>query len=72
MRVPERAGDLDTAGSVRVRCLELAWRSLGRGTLPIGAVLTGPDGRVVAEGRGRMLEPGVAEASGGSAADGCA
>jgi tRNA(Arg) A34 adenosine deaminase TadA len=43
---------------VELRCLALAWRSLRHGTLPIGAVLTGPDGAVVAAGRGRMLEPG--------------
>ena len=62
MRPPETTAATE---SVRRRCLELAWRSLARATLPIGAVLTGPDGRVVAEGRGRMLEPRSSGADGG-------
>ena len=38
------------------RALELAWASFLAGTTPVGAVVTGPDGTVVAEGRGRRYE----------------
>ncbi len=36
--------------------LEQAWRSARAGSLGIGAVVTGPDGAVVAEGRNRLME----------------
>jgi tRNA(Arg) A34 adenosine deaminase TadA len=62
MRLPETAVPTET---VRLRCLDLAWRSLCHATLPIGALLTGPDGDVAAEGRGRMLEPGAPGSDGG-------
>ncbi|MFB7615150.1 nucleoside deaminase [Kitasatospora sp. NPDC056181] len=39
------------------RCLELAHRSWLDGGLPVGAVLTGADGTVVAEGRNRAYDP---------------
>jgi Cytidine and deoxycytidylate deaminase zinc-binding region len=38
------------------RALELAWASFLAGTTPVGAVVTGPDGNMVAEGRGRRYE----------------
>ena len=38
------------------RALELAWQSFLTGTTPVGAVITGPAGEVVAEGRGRRYE----------------
>ncbi len=38
------------------RALELAWESFLAGTTPVGAVVTGPDGGMVAEGRGRRFE----------------
>jgi tRNA(Arg) A34 adenosine deaminase TadA len=69
MRSPETPFEPATAPEdVALRCLALGWRSLCHRTLPIGAVLTDPDGTVVAEGRGRMLEPpdgGGAPAGGG-------
>lgn len=34
----------------------LAWEAFGAGTIPVGAVVTGADGRVVARGRNRMFE----------------
>jgi tRNA(Arg) A34 adenosine deaminase TadA len=67
MRPPQTTPPAET---VRIRCLDLAWRSLRHATLPIGALLTGPDGDVVAEGSGRMLEAGGGSAGGGSVADG--
>jgi tRNA(Arg) A34 adenosine deaminase TadA len=38
------------------RALELAWQSFLAGTTPVGAVITGPEGDIVAEGRGRRYE----------------
>jgi len=38
------------------RALELAWESFCGGTTPVGAVVTGADGAIVAEGRGRRFE----------------
>jgi tRNA(Arg) A34 adenosine deaminase TadA len=38
------------------RALELAWESFLAGTTPVGAVVAGPDGAVVTEGRGRRYE----------------
>jgi tRNA(Arg) A34 adenosine deaminase TadA len=38
------------------RALELAWASFLAGTTPVGAVVTGPDGSMVAEGRGRRYK----------------
>jgi tRNA(Arg) A34 adenosine deaminase TadA len=39
------------------RSLELAWESFCAGTTPVGAVVIDPDGKIVAEGRGRRYEP---------------
>ncbi len=38
------------------RCLELAWTAWGRGTVPVGAVVTDAAGSVVFEGRSRMYD----------------
>jgi tRNA(Arg) A34 adenosine deaminase TadA len=38
------------------RCLELAWTSCASGSFACGAVITGPDGAVVAEGRNRLFD----------------
>jgi tRNA(adenine34) deaminase len=38
------------------RALELAWESFLAGTTPVGAVVTDPEGTLVAEGRGRRYE----------------
>jgi tRNA(Arg) A34 adenosine deaminase TadA len=38
------------------RALELAWESFLAGTTPVGAVVSGPDGAIVAAGRGRRYE----------------
>jgi tRNA(Arg) A34 adenosine deaminase TadA len=38
------------------RCLELAWEAWGRGTVPVGAVITGAGGEIVYEGRSRIYE----------------
>ncbi|WP_158226866.1 nucleoside deaminase [Amycolatopsis vastitatis] len=45
------------AGSGITRSLELAHRSLLAGGLPVGAVVLGPGGDVVAEGRNRAYDP---------------
>ena len=37
-------------------CLELAWEAQLAGSLPIGAVVVAPDGRVLARGRNRLHE----------------
>jgi tRNA(Arg) A34 adenosine deaminase TadA len=37
--------------------LELAWEAYLAGTVPVGAVVAGPDGRVVACGRNRIFDP---------------
>lgn len=39
------------------RALELAWEAFGRGTVPVGAVVTDAEGDVLFEGRSRMYEP---------------
>jgi tRNA(Arg) A34 adenosine deaminase TadA len=46
--------DLDAAWA---RAMELAWASFRAGTTPVGAVIVGPSGAIVAEGRGRRYEP---------------
>ncbi len=58
-----RAGKPDTLmdpvsplSSAERRCLELAWVAWGRGTVPVGAVVTDPTGRLLLEGRSRMYE----------------
>lgn len=38
------------------RALELAWQSFVAGTTPVGAVVTGQDGEIVSEGRGRRYD----------------
>lgn len=38
------------------RCLELAWEAWGRGTVPVGAVVTSKDDTILFEGRSRMYE----------------
>jgi tRNA(Arg) A34 adenosine deaminase TadA len=38
-------------------CFLAAWESFRAGSIPIGAVLVGPDGVVVARGRNRLNEP---------------
>lgn len=37
--------------------LELAWEAYLAGTVPVGAVVAGPDGRIVARGRNRIFDP---------------
>jgi tRNA(Arg) A34 adenosine deaminase TadA len=37
--------------------LELAWEAYLAGTIPVGSVVAGPDGRVVARGRNRIFDP---------------
>jgi tRNA(Arg) A34 adenosine deaminase TadA len=39
------------------RCLELAWESFVEGSTPVGSLVTGPSGEVVAEGRNRAFGP---------------
>jgi tRNA(Arg) A34 adenosine deaminase TadA len=39
------------------RALELAWESCRAGSLGVGAVVTDPDGSIVATGRNRLFEP---------------
>ena len=39
------------------RAIELAWESCCAGSLGIGAVITDPDGSIVATGRNRLFEP---------------
>jgi tRNA(Arg) A34 adenosine deaminase TadA len=34
-------------------CLELSWQSMREGSLPVGSVITGPEGGIVARGRNR-------------------
>ena len=43
------------------RCLELAVEGFHAGSFPVGAVLLGTDGQVIAEGRNRMGEPTAPE-----------
>jgi len=38
-------------------CFLLAWESFRAGSIPVGAVLVGPDGAVVSRGRNRFNEP---------------
>ena len=44
-------------GAAWERALELAWDSFCAGTTPVGAVVVGPSGVIVAQGRGRRYEP---------------
>ena len=37
--------------------LELAWEAYRAGTVPVGAVVAGADGSVVARGRNRIFDP---------------
>jgi tRNA(adenine34) deaminase len=37
-------------------CLELAWEAYCAGTIPIGAVVTAPDGSILSRGRNRILD----------------
>jgi tRNA(adenine34) deaminase len=37
--------------------LELAWEAHLAGTIPVGAVVAGPDGAIVARGRNRIFDP---------------
>ena len=40
--------------------LELAWEAYRAGTIPVGSVVVGADGRIVARGRNRILDaPGI-------------
>ena len=39
-------------------CLALAWESYRAGTVPVGAVVVGADGEIVARGRNRIFEVG--------------
>lgn len=39
-------------------CLALAWEAYRAGTVPVGAVVLDPDGRIVARGRNRIFEVG--------------
>ena len=45
------------AGPVWRECFVLAWESFRVGSIPVGAVLVGPDGGVVSRGRNRFNEP---------------
>lgn len=42
--------------SVWQACVEEAWAAYCAGSLPIGAVITAPDGHIVARGRNRLFE----------------
>lgn len=53
--------DLDGAWQ---RALELAWQSFLAETTPVGAVVVGPAGELVAEGRGRRYEPATGDGPG--------
>jgi tRNA(Arg) A34 adenosine deaminase TadA len=58
--VAEPPGDLARERALDLaweRALELAWESFCGGTTPVGAVVTGAGGAIVAEGRGRRFEP---------------
>jgi tRNA(Arg) A34 adenosine deaminase TadA len=52
-----RNNPLVTLDAAWRRALELAWESFLAGTTPVGAVVTGPGGDIVADGRGRRYEP---------------
>lgn len=60
--LPARGGGLEPAALEAPwrRCLELAWEAFRAGTLPIGAVIVAPGGRIVAEGRNRIRGGGEA------------
>lgn len=47
----------DNLGPFWRRSFELAWESFLDGGVPVGCVITDPDGVVVAEGRSRVLAP---------------
>ena len=49
-------GDLDRLPPWWRACVELAWEAQCAGSLPIGAVVVAPDGRVLARGRNRLHE----------------
>ena len=58
--VAEPPGDLARERALDLaweRALDLAWESFCGGTTPVGAVVTGAGGAIVAEGRGRRFEP---------------
>lgn len=46
--VPNSLADLSTPEQA---CLELAWQALLAGTVPVGAVVAGADGRIIGSGR---------------------
>jgi tRNA(Arg) A34 adenosine deaminase TadA len=60
-------GWADVPGPWR-RCLELAWESYREGSIPVGSVVTGPSGEVVAEGRNRAFGPPGAGLAGSAVA----
>lgn len=45
--------------------LHLAWEGFRAGTTPVGAVVVGPDGQLVASGRGRRFDPAGTDSVGG-------
>lgn len=46
----------DALPAVWRACIELAWEALRAGSLPIGAVVADPEGRIAASGRNRLAE----------------
>lgn len=57
--VPElRALAFDEIGGAWRVCLELAWEAHRAGSLPIGAIVVGADGAILARGRNRLGEDG--------------
>ena len=49
--------DLSTLDPAWQASYELAWEAWRAGTIPIGAVVTDPEGRVIARGRNRIFDP---------------
>src|SRR5437867_8494198 len=49
-------GDLEPAWH---EAFQLAWGAHGAGTIPVGAVVTDVDGRVISRGRNRMFDAGA-------------
>jgi tRNA(Arg) A34 adenosine deaminase TadA len=47
----------DELGEAWRSSLELAWEAYLAGTIPVGSVVTAPDGAVVARGRNRIFDP---------------
>ena len=56
----------DRIGPTWRAAMEEAWAAYSAGTVPVGAVLVGPDGAIVARGRNRIFDTAVAGQIGGS------